>query len=289
MQYVVPDIIPSGLTLVAGKPKIGKSWLALDLCLSVAHGGFTLGDRHCIKGAVLYAALEDSERRLKLRLQKTARADPWPDNLDLWTEMKPLEDGGLDQLRQWIATAEDPRLIDRHIPEGPQHQADQRVDYEADYRQAGALKQLSDETGVAIMVTHHVRKMDAEDPLDLVSGTTGLTAAVDTVLVFKREGGGVTLYGLGRDIEALELAVSLDKRTCRWSVLGDADEVRVSSERRAILDALAKAGEPMTAKLVSDVTGQSYHSAASCSSKCSSLARFLRLQGANSANPGTSQ
>lgn len=64
VRWVVPDVIPEGLTIIAGKPKLGKSWLVLDIALAAAQGGWTLGDRHCIQGDVLYAALEDGERRL---------------------------------------------------------------------------------------------------------------------------------------------------------------------------------------------------------------------------------
>ena len=36
--WVVEDLIPCCLTLFAGDPKIGKSWLGLDLALHVASG-----------------------------------------------------------------------------------------------------------------------------------------------------------------------------------------------------------------------------------------------------------
>src|SRR5262249_19836819 len=67
LKYVVPGIFVEGLTLLAGKPKIGKSWLVLHAALAVARGGFTLGELHCKQGDVLYLALEDSERRLRSR------------------------------------------------------------------------------------------------------------------------------------------------------------------------------------------------------------------------------
>lgn len=63
VSWIVPDYITPGLTLLVGAPKLGKSWLALDICNAVAQGGYTLGDRHCQQGAVLYAALEDPPRQ----------------------------------------------------------------------------------------------------------------------------------------------------------------------------------------------------------------------------------
>ena len=70
LQFIVPDLLPEGLTLLAGKPKLGKSFLALDLGLAVASGGLAFGSLEVEAGDVLYYALEDSERRLKDRLKQ---------------------------------------------------------------------------------------------------------------------------------------------------------------------------------------------------------------------------
>lgn len=259
VRWAVPDLIPEGLTILAGKPKLGKSWLVLDVALATAQGGWTLGDRHCIQGDVLYAALEDGERRLQERLRKVCAQATWPHALCFRTELPNLSDGGLDALRSWVVTAEDPRLIivDTFAKVRPTKARDE-TQYEADYRAAGMLKRLADETGVAVVMVHHVRKMEAEDPFDTVSGTNGLTGAADTILVLKRDGGGVTLYARGRDIEERELALQFQRDACRWRVLGDAEEVHRSDERKAILDALTGAGEPMTPREVSDVTEHTY-------------------------------
>jgi hypothetical protein len=259
VRFVVPDIIPDGLTILAGKPKLGKSWLLLGTSLASATGGFTLGDRHCIQGDVLYCALEDGERRLHDRMRKVCQAKTWPAELSFLTELRRLDDGGIEELRQWIRSVPDPRLIvvDTFAKVRPLKLREE-TQYDADYRAAGLLKSLADETGVAVVAVHHVRKMEADDPFDSVSGTNGLTGAADTIIVLKRDSGGVTLYARGRDIEELELAVQFDKAACRWRVLGDADEVHRSDERRAILKALEDEAEPMSAQMIADVTGHAY-------------------------------
>jgi len=127
--------------------------------------------------------------------------------------------------------------------------------YEADYRALAPLKELADENGIAVLIVHHTRKMEAEDPFDTVSGTTGFTGAADTVLVLARTSQGATLYGRGRDIEEIETAVSFDKLSGRWSVLGAASEVRRTDERSAILEVLNQADEPMSPADVAVVTG----------------------------------
>jgi hypothetical protein len=256
VRWVVPDIIPEGLTILAGKPKGGKSWLMLSTALAVGRGGMTLG-KTLSRGTVLYAALEDGERRLKSRMEKVAAGGEWPARLEFWTNMERLENGGLSQLRHWISSADDPRLviIDTFAKVRSPKGRDESP-YEADYRAAGLLKSLADETGVAIILVHHVRKMESDDPMDAVSGTAGLTGAVDTILVLKRTADGVTLFGRGRDIEDLELAVEFERDVCRWRVLGEAADVRRSGERVAILDAMRAEGAPMTPVEVSAVTGR---------------------------------
>jgi hypothetical protein len=121
------------------------------------------------------------------------------------------------------------------------------------------LQAIASETGVAIVIIHHLRKSQAEvDPFEKVSGTLGLSGAADTVLILDRDGQGATLYGRGRDIDEIETAIQFDKRKCRWMVLGEAEEVRRSDERKGILDALKGAKGPLTPRDVADLTGGSH-------------------------------
>jgi hypothetical protein len=256
VSWVVQDFIPDGLTMLAGKPKLGKSWLVLDVAVAVANGGYTL-DRKCGQGDVLYAALEDNQRRLKSRMERVCQFGEWPSRLTFWTEMQRLEDGGLAQLEEWISSVERPRLIVIDVfTKVKRQKANQEGLYDADYLAASPLKSLADRVGVAIVVVHHLRKMASDDdPFDAVSGSTGLTGAMDTILILKRGSEGVTLYGRGRDVEEIESAVQFNKDSCRWSVLGDAREVHISKERRAIIEALRTEAEPLAPNVISVVTG----------------------------------
>jgi hypothetical protein len=104
------------------------------------------------------------------------------------------------------------------------------------------LHKLAHSRGIAIVVIHHVRKMEADDPFDTVSGTNGLTGAADTILILKRQAGNVTLHARGRDIEEKETACQFDKNTCRWRLLGEAETVYSSGERMSVTAALMEAG-----------------------------------------------
>ncbi|MGC1359200.1 MAG: hypothetical protein WA851_26080 [Xanthobacteraceae bacterium] len=104
------------------------------------------------------------------------------------------------------------------------------------------LQNIAGRHRIAIVINHHVRKMEADDPFDTVSGTLGLTGAADTIIVLKRHAGGVTLHARGRDIEEVETALQFERATCRWTILGSAAEVYISNERASVMSALAGGG-----------------------------------------------
>jgi RecA-family ATPase len=242
----LPELIPEGLTIIAGKPKIGKSWLALDVCIAIAAGRFCLGERKPMQGSVLYAAMEDNPRRLQRRITKLLATfnDQWPERLTLANSWRRLDKGGVGDIGQWIEQAENPRLVILDTLASVKPIRTQQG-YTEDYESLAALHRLANETGVSIILLHHTRKMEADDPVDTVSGTLGLAGCADSVLVLNRSSPGVTLYVRGRDIEEAEHAVSFDKVACRWTILGNAADVHRSNERSSILAVLDEATDPM--------------------------------------------
>jgi hypothetical protein len=257
IKYVVPGIIVEGLTLLAGKPKIGKSWLLLHAAIAVARGGVTLGEIQCAEGDVLYCALEDNMHRLQSRMAMLlGGAEGWPARLFFRCEMPRLAEGGLEQLRDWIKAANHPRLviIDTlamvRAPKGRDESS-----YDADYGAVKELRDMANEHNVAVVIVHHLRKAAADDAFDTVSGTLGLTGAPDSILVIKYEYAGVVLYGRGRDLIELEKALSFNKDACKWTIKGDATEVRRSTERGVILAALDGAAEALGPRQIAEVSG----------------------------------
>jgi hypothetical protein len=249
IRFVIDRYLPEGLTIFAGKPKLGKSWLCYDICNAVARGGYTLGDIKCVEGDVLYCALEDGKRRTKKRMETVCSFGGWPKRLTFWyRDDLPSVDLGAEQaLREWIASVPNPTLIVIDTLKFVRPKKTPHEDaYAYDARTIDPFKRLADEFGIAIIVVHHTRKMGADDPLELVSGTNGLTGAADTILVLDRTSSGCTLYARGRDIEEVETAVRFDRDFLRWSVLGDPAEVRRSAERKAILQVLGDTPAPLS-------------------------------------------
>lgn len=255
VRWVVPGVLPEGVTLLAGKPKLGKSWLALGLCVAVAAGGVALGTRQVEQRDVLYLALEDNRRRLQKRLGKML-CGPAPSELEMATAWPKLDEGGVEVLEAWLGEHPEAGLIaiDTLAKIRPRTRG-QNV-YQEDYAALEELLPLAAQHEVAIVVVHHTRKMAAADPLDEISGSTGLTGGVDGVLVLKRDRGkaDAVLHVDGRDIEEpAEYALKWDAETAGWTIVGDAEEYRMSEERKAILSVLNEADEFLSPGEVADI------------------------------------
>jgi AAA domain len=257
-HFLVPNLIPEGLTILAGRPKVGKSWLALDIALAVAGGRIILGDIKPESGDVLYCALEDSQRRLQNRLKRIAPGlNEWPERLTLTTEWRRLDDRGAEDIREWAREVSKPRLVilDTLASVRPERSG-KETQYDGDYKALRELHAWANERGIAVLVLHHTRKQESEDPIDAVSGTLGLTGCADTTCVLSRSNnGGYTMYLRGRDVEEQELAMVFSKECCRWTILGDAASVHRSDAASRILTTLADAKELLSPRDISTATG----------------------------------
>jgi hypothetical protein len=256
LRWIVPRYVPEGQIILAGRPKIGKSWLGLDIATAVASGGTCMGQR-CEEGDVLALFLEDNDRRLQRRMTAMlgAQKQNWPARLEYATRWLRLAEGGLELIREWVRTREKPRLIIVDILQRVRSAAKSKeTQYTADYEALAALQQLAGEAELSILVLHHQRKATAEDPIDTVSGTLGLSGAADATLILDKNDHGKFVYGRGRDIEEFSVAVQQDENS-RWQVTGRTAEVHLSAERSAVLTVLKKTGRPMSVQEISEAVG----------------------------------
>jgi len=253
---VVEDLIHEGVTIFAGKSKMGKSWMMLDLAIAVATGGKVFGSRVVDQGEVLYLALEDNKRRLKRRINKLFGQQP-PPGLHLSFGWPRLNEGGLEELDEFLGERQGIKLviIDTLAQLKPKTSG-RRTQYDEDRRAGDSLIPLAEEHDVAIVLIHHLREMPSDDPFDMIHDSAGLIGSVDSALVLKRQRGEADayLYGDGRDFEnPVELALKWDHSSARWAVLGNAEVYAMSAQRRAILDVLDSSDKPLGPKVIHEM------------------------------------
>jgi hypothetical protein len=239
-QMIVQRMIPCGLTVLAGAPKRGKSWLALALGLSVASGAAFLG-QPVAQGSVLYLDLESRQYRVKDRLSHLT-VGPAPAGLYVAHQAEPLGAKFYQQMEGWLSMVKDARLIiidtlGRVKPGGKRNENA----YESDTRQYGELQQWAGKHKIAVIVVHHLRKTkDSDDWFDKINGSNGLVGAADAVLGLggKRGEQVSKLMVSGRDIDGdYNMAIRFDGG--RW-VLESSDSESYEEEREYTEDPLVR-------------------------------------------------
>ena len=215
IEFVVYNLITQGLFILAGAPKIGKSWLALDICLSVAKGEPVL-NANTNRGTALYLCLEDSKIRIQNRLYEMT--DEPTEDLHFALLANSIGSGLEEQIETFISEHRDTKIM--FIDTLQKIRSDsQDSTYATDYKELSVLKTIADKHSVAIVLVHHLRKTKDADPFNMISGTTGLSGCVDGSFVLsesKRGSRTATLYCVGRDIENREIELKFDNNTHRW-------------------------------------------------------------------------
>lgn len=259
IRWVIFGLLPEGLAILSGAPKIGKSWMVMNLCLAVSWGGYIFGKFKVEMAEVLLLSLEDNERRLKGRLKICMAGE----NKDLskfhaTTVWKRLDQGGLEDLASWLELHPNCRLVVidtmQKIKAHPKRKNGNA--YENDYDSYGDLQRLALHHRCCILVIHHNRKSDSKndgDPLEAISGSTGVTGSMDTILMLSRPRGatGSVLTATGRDISEAEYAMNFDGNLGQWVVTGKAEEAVLHDGSNAshILEFMkTRPGDAFTAK-----------------------------------------
>jgi RecA-family ATPase len=244
-KYVVPGIIPEGMTLLVAAPKIGKSWMVLGLGVELSNGGSAFGAIPVGNPRpVLYLALEDGKRRLQDRLMRL-KPSSVSHRLQFQTDIAPGQ--VIATIRDYMAKHDglDPVVILDTLgkvmpPAGNGSQ------YGHDYTVLSQLKATADAVpGSSLVIVHHTRKMDGGDFLDAVSGTQGIAGAADTVLVLKRErhDDRATLQVTSRDAAEGEYSLTMTE-TGAWEL--DGSDLAAASQAAQESKATAGLGKNMT-------------------------------------------
>ena len=211
-----------GTCILSAKPKLGKSWLALALCLAVTTGEDFLGykTRKC---SALYLDLETSESIQKKRVMKMLNGKPCPDNFYLETETDPIESGFIEQIESYLK--EDPDIgvvvVDVFQIIRSPAKSFKESEYDHAYRDITPLNTLAQKYHISIILVCHDRKaVDPDDPFSNILGSTGLQGAASQMIVMfrKRKEDPIHISVKGKTIDGLpDLDVKLEN--AEWSVV----------------------------------------------------------------------
>ena len=222
-RFCVRDLLPQGLSILGGAPKIGKSWLVLDLCLRVAKGE-SMWNMETAKGTTLYLCLEDTYFRIQQRLG--CITDEAPPNLFFANAAGTLADDLEQQIILFVREHPDTLLI---VIDTFQmvRTSNGEPSYGGDYQELQKLKRIADALQISILLVHHLRKQGDRDPVNRLSGTTGISGAADAIFILdkdERNQNCAKLVCTGRDIEHRELELRFSKESCTWEMLSDSLE-----------------------------------------------------------------
>ncbi len=267
VKWIVPGFITEGCTMLAGRPKTGKSWLALNIATAIACGGPVLG-AECQQGDVLGLFLEDNDRRMQDRMRQLLQTTTnWPSRFEVvtqsasapWPRVGEGKDDCIEWLERWATSKENPRAVIVDVLEKVRPVRDRgKGAYQEDYEAIHKLQEFANRWRLACVIVHHTRKAKSDgDPVDEISGSLGGPAAADAFFILKRgEGGAHFLTGRGRDLpDDIDKAIKFDRTRGLWTLAGEAEAFRGSAKDREIIELLEDAGEALTVADIAKAVG----------------------------------
>jgi hypothetical protein len=250
LRWMLPGLMPEGLTLFCGGSKLGKSWLSMRLALTIASGGSFLGQTVDEPGRVLYLGLEDGKRRLQNRFRLLCgglqMAGEAMRNIDFVTRLKGkngelITPDNLPQaIRTYIANGAPRLIVIDTLGRVKQHHRGSKNIYDSETQLIAPLQELAVDHGIGILLVHHTNKSRSEDSFDRISGSTALMGVADTTWMLERPRmEEVAMLSItGRDIEEAKLGVRVDTKTGLFELVGDPRGHYLSGQQKAIFDVL---------------------------------------------------
>lgn len=257
--WIVPDYLPVGMSILAARPKIGKSWLALQICQAIVSGGKLFG-QDIEQGRVLYLALEDSVRRLQSRMIKQGWGSENSHLANLFTfeEFRKhigfLNREGTARLEALIL-ANDYRFVVIDTLSRAFIGVKDINDSQEVTSALHPLQEIAIHNNIGIMlIDHHTKSRSFNpDPIDDVLGSTAKSAVSDTIFGIYTENGkqGAVLKARGKDIEEIDKRILFDHLTGCWQVVGDNKELEATDKENEIIAALKELGNSKAAHVAS--------------------------------------
>lgn len=216
---IIDGLLYGGAYILAGAPKIGKSFLVAQIAYHVSTGE-KLWEFEVHQGTVLYLALEDDYQRIQSRMFMMYGVED-SDNLHFATAANKIGNGLDEQLEFFVREHPDTKLIIIDTMQKIREVGGEAYSYASDYEIIGRLKQFADKYGICVLIVHHTRKQPAGDSFEMISGTTGLLGCADGALLMqkkKRTGLEATIDVVGRDQQDQILYLSKDPATQLWNL-----------------------------------------------------------------------
>ena len=235
-EWLIPDVLPQGLAILCASSKVGKSWMAMQMCLAISRGKEFL-DYASNQAGCLYLALEDGIFRLKDRLNKVLDGGKAPSNFFLSIKANGLDGGLIKQLDEEFEEHPDIKLIIIDTLQKVRGSAKKdEIAYATDYRELGVLKEYADNKKICILLVHHLRKMaDENDVFNMISGSNGIMGVTDNIFIIykkKRKDENAVLFMTGRDIRQQDIMVHFNETKYRWDMVGTAEEEERKRKKR---------------------------------------------------------
>lgn len=251
LSFLVKNLIPlGGICLLAGHPKVGKSWMILNWVLGIINGKKVFGQFTTQKVGIFLCSLEDNRQRLKSRYLKMSNEQEPPEGFYITTMSLPLDKEGIEKLKKELEDSPEIKLliIDPYEKVRPQQKSHHGTAYQSDYKDIGLLKELADEFEITILLVHHLKKGDTGNIVTDINGSMGLTGAVDTILALYKEEdtGKFRLKVTGKDVEEQEFILEFDVETGLYSLSQETQNTlhNLSSQILGFLSNTQKACSP---------------------------------------------
>lgn len=216
---IIDGLLYAGAYLLAGAPKIGKSFLVAQLAYHIGTGT-PLWGTEVRQGTVLYLALEDDYQRLQNRMYRMYGVND-TGNLHFATCAAKIGAGLDEQLENFIRDHPDTRLIIIDTLQKIRESGGESYSYASDYEIVGKLKAFADKHSICVLIVHHTRKQPSGDSFEMISGTTGLLGCADGSMLMqkkKRTSLEATLEIVGRDQPDQILYLTKDPDTQIWNL-----------------------------------------------------------------------
>ena len=240
LHYIIDGLMHEGMMLFGGKSKRGKSWLMVDLAMSIATGQYALRHFDCPTPApVLYLALEDGERRVKRRLQSINPQVAQLDHLHFLYQFPKLAEGGLDLLIRYIEKYQYRLVVIDVLGKLESSGRNGTKDYLEVYEMFTPLQVLLRTQHVCLAMLTHLRKQDADDVFDQLLGSVAYQGAQDTLWVLERKPNDDDALLHIRDKDDTDMVQAITFDNGHWKWLGEGDAYTLSKEKRLILTTLA--------------------------------------------------